>query len=49
MSLNDKYDFLHQSTMNTINKNISYKELSMNELKRKKNHSTFNKEKNPSF
>ena len=38
MNLNDKYDFLHESTMNTINKNIPYKELSMNELKRKKNH-----------
>ena len=38
MSLNDKYDFLHENTMNTINKNIPYKELSMNELKRKKNH-----------
>ena len=38
MSLNDKYDFLHESTMNTVNKNIPYKELSMNELKRKKKH-----------
>ena len=36
MCLNDKYVYIHEKTMNIINKNIPFKELSGNEIKKKK-------------
>ena len=36
MCLNDKYVHIHEKTMNIINKNIPFKELSGNEIKKKK-------------
>ena len=36
MCLNDKHVYIHEKAMNIINKNITFRELSGNEIKKKK-------------